>query len=62
MRHWPTYPLADLCDISIGRTPSRSRREYWGSGYPWLSIADMNQGKLLNTTKEQITNGSAIDL
>ncbi len=52
---WSCFPLAKLCDIKIGRTPSRSNEEYWGPGYPWLSIADMQQGKDLFTTKETIT-------
>jgi type I restriction enzyme S subunit len=30
--------------------------DYWGEGYPWLSIADMNQGRALRHTKEQITS------
>lgn len=59
MRGWRTVALSDLCEIRIGRTPSRSQREYWGIGHPWLSIADMNQGRLLNTTKEQITQLAA---
>ncbi|MEU1546414.1 restriction endonuclease subunit S [Nocardia sp. NPDC005745] len=51
----PTVPLGELCEINIGRTPSRSERSYWGKGFPWLSIADMNQGPRLVDTKEQIT-------
>lgn len=58
---WPNVRLADVCDIAIGRTPSRSKPEYWGQGFPWLSIADMNQGKLLSQTKEQITEEGVIE-
>lgn len=50
------FPLEKLCEINIGRTPSRNRSEYWGLGYPWLSIADMNQGRDLEITKENITD------
>ena len=53
---WPTEPLGDLCDIVIGRTPSRNRPEYWGGDFSWLSIADMNQGRWIRTTKEKITS------
>lgn len=53
---WPTEPLGDLCDIVIGRTPSRNRPEYWGGDFPWLSIADMNQGRWIQNTKEKITS------
>lgn len=48
--------LGDVCDINIGRTPSRSRSEYWGEGEPWLSISDMNQGRSISATKEQVTD------
>lgn len=53
---WPTESLGGLCDIVIGRTPSRNRPELWDGDYPWLSIADMNQGRLIRTTKEKITS------
>ena len=53
--------LSDLCEINIGRTPSRNIREFWGPGAPWLSIADMNQGRNLYTTKEQITESGIQD-
>lgn len=52
---WPTERLGELCDILIGRTPSRNRPELWNGEHPWLSIADMNQGRRIRTTKEKIT-------
>ncbi|MCU7995352.1 restriction endonuclease subunit S [Shewanella glacialipiscicola] len=52
---WPLVKLQDLVEINIGRTPSRAKPEYWGEGVSWLSIRDMNQGKLLSKTAEQIT-------
>ncbi|WP_336870697.1 restriction endonuclease subunit S [Rhodococcus qingshengii] len=55
MSAWPSAPLGDLCTITIGRTPSRSRRDFWGVGLNWLSIADMNQGREVVDTKESIT-------
>ena len=51
-----TAPLGELCEVNIGRTPARERAEFWGPGSPWLSIADMNQGRDLTTTKETITD------
>ena len=47
--------LSSLLDISIGRTPSRNRPEYWGKGHPWVSIRDLNS-KTVTDTKEQITD------
>lgn len=48
--------LADLCEIVVGRTPSRSEPAFWGQGHPWVSIADMNQGLLISKTKEELTD------
>ena len=47
--------LNTLCDINIGKTPSRSKQEYWGSGRKWISIADI-KSTYITDTKEQITS------
>ncbi len=47
--------LGDICEIRVGRTPARADASLWGSGTPWLSIADMAQGSQITHTKEQIT-------
>lgn len=47
--------ITRICDIQVGKTPSRSNTSYWGSGSLWLSIADMNQGSVIERTKEAIT-------
>lgn len=52
---WPTYALGQLCDIQIGRTPSRSRSDYWRDGiYPWVSISDLRD-RVVSSTKEKIS-------
>jgi len=48
--------LGAICNIEIGRTPSRNQPKYWGNGYSWLSIADMKNLKFLSDTKEQVTD------
>ncbi len=53
---WLHATLGELCEVKIGRTPARERPDYWGPGSPWLSIADMNQGRDLAKTKETITD------
>jgi len=55
---WPKVKLGDICDISIGRTPSRNEPKYWGQGFSWLSIADMKDERLFSKTKEQITTSA----
>ncbi|ELR96487.1 restriction endonuclease subunit S [Gloeocapsa sp. PCC 73106] len=56
---WSYESLDKLCEIVIGRTPSRSEPKYWGKGNYWLSIADMGKNKELTTTKETITDEGA---
>ena len=46
--------LNELCEINIGKTPSRNKEQYWGEGVKWLSIADL-KSKYISDTKEQIT-------
>lgn len=53
--------ITDVCEIQVGKTPSRSVPSYWGAGSLWLSIADMNQGSFLNKTKETITEKAIKD-
>ncbi|MCH7328423.1 restriction endonuclease subunit S [Acinetobacter modestus] len=49
--------LKDICTIQIGKTPSRHENDFWRDGtHAWLSIADMNQGRYLASTKECITD------
>jgi type I restriction enzyme S subunit len=53
---WTSKSLGSLCDINIGRTPSRACGEYWGGSHPWASISDMGRAKYLSKTKESITD------
>ena len=55
MTSWPLFALGDVCNINIGRTPARDTAAFWGAGHPWVSIADLNQGRDVWRTKEQIT-------
>ena len=57
--HWTKSRLDEICEISIGRTPARDNKRYWGSDFPWLSISDMNQGRTITSTKEFITKTAA---
>ena len=50
-----TVPLEQICDIQIGKTPSRSVPEYWGGQLPWVTISDFAAGRIVTTTKERIT-------
>lgn len=53
---WQLIKLSQICNIEIGKTPSRKIPEYWVDGTEtWLSISDMKQGRYLTESKEQIT-------
>lgn len=62
---WKTMKLGDICDISIGKTPSRSDKRYWDSekqtNNVWLSIADLTSltDKYVSDSKEYITDEGA---
>lgn len=51
--------LEDICDIQIGKTPSRSEPRYWNGTLPWATISDLAGGKEVTRTKEQITEVGA---
>lgn len=52
---WTYQQLSELCEINVGKTPSRSKNEYWGAGHTWTSISDL-KSKNIKNTKEEITN------
>lgn len=54
-----TVKLGEVCDIVVGRTPPRADPSMWGGDSPWVSIADMNQGLRINSTKEGISAAGA---
>lgn len=59
MSNWVTKKLGDVCDISIGGTPSRSNPAYWDANEftdnHWVSIRDLNQ-RTIYETAERLTN------
>lgn len=55
--NWSYKSLSNLCEINIGKTPSRSKPEYWGSGFAWVSISDLKE-KYISKTKEEITKAA----
>lgn len=59
---WPTVQLGELCDVQIGKTPTRATARYWGDGHPWLTISDMNQGRDIWATSESITDAAITEL
>ena len=62
---WRTVKLGDLCDISIGKTPSRGDKRFWDkekqTDNVWLSIADLTSvsGKYISDSKEYVSDEGA---
>lgn len=46
--------LGEICNIQIGRTPSRKNMSYWNGDKIWVKISDMNK-PIINETSEKIT-------
>ena len=62
---WETLKLGDICDISIGKTPSRGEKRYWDKEKQtenvWLSIADLTSvsGRYISDSKEYVSDEGA---
>ncbi len=62
---WNFKKLAEVCELNIGKTPSRSDKSYWVNdtheGEVWLSIADLTKcsGLEIFDSKEKITSKGA---
>ena len=52
---YPVLPLGQICEVTIGGTPSRRNPEYFTGDHLWVSIAEM-QGQTITDTKEKITD------
>ncbi len=52
---WEKVRLDDICEINMGKTPSRSEPKYWDGNFPWASIADLKGEYFISKTKERIT-------
>lgn len=55
---WPHVRLAALVYRLGGGTPSRQVAEYWGSGVPWFTVADLDDNlcvQSLASSRESIT-------
>ena len=59
--NWKWVTLSEIAEISLGKTPDSKNARYWAGGkFPWISISDMQNGKVSETTQKQITQ-AAID-
>ena len=60
---WHWVYLGNIVDFSAGRTPPRKEPSYWNTGdFPWISIADMEDGKTLRSTKETVSTEARLNV
>ena len=51
---WVRFP--QIVSYKMGKTPERANISFWKNGnIPWISISDMESGRILLSTKEKIT-------
>jgi type I restriction enzyme S subunit len=55
---WEPKTLGQICDLTMGSTPSRKDGSLWGGHHTWLSIGDMH-GRIISTSKECISDKAA---
>ena len=51
---WQISRLDELCEWGSGGTPRRSEPSYFGGEFPWITISDLNDGRV-NDTAENLT-------
>lgn len=56
---WQLARLDELCDWGSGGTPRRSEPSYFGGEFPWITISDLNDGKVGRTAESLTEAGIA---
>ena len=53
---WCWIRFKEFTSFNIGKTPERDNDQFWFEGeYPWVSVADLVENGLVNSTKEKIS-------
>lgn len=61
--NWNWIKFGELVSFNIGKTPSRADSSFWGGDkYHWISISDMNENKIITSTKEYVSEKSFNEL
>lgn len=57
---WMWVRFGDMVSTFTGKTPARGEMKYWAKDdYPWVSISDMQQGEVIDKTKEAISQAAS---
>lgn len=50
---WKWTRFGDLVNFRLGKTPSKDFN-YWGKGFPWISIADMPEKGVISNAEKSV--------
>ena len=48
---WEEKKLGEVCDVTVGGTPSTTKKEYWNGDIGWISSGAMNNGNVTQPSK-----------
>ena len=49
--NWEEKKLGEVCDVTVGGTPSTTKKEYWNGDIGWISSGAMNNGNVTQPSK-----------
>ena len=55
MSDWREKQVKDIGEIITGRTPSTTRKDYYGGDYNLISPTDLDNGKYIRTAHKKLT-------
>ena len=59
---WVWVRFENFVNFKLGKTPARSEDKYWNNPkHHWVSISDMNDGGIINNTKEKVSELAKIE-
>lgn len=59
---WKWVRFGEIVNYNMGKTPSRNNYDYWGDKYSWVSIADMVNNGIIDTTKDMLSQKAYNDV
>ena len=60
---WQWAPFGGIVSFGAGRTPPRNELSFWNTGdFAWISIADMTDGKIVQETKETVSDKARLNV
>ena len=55
-KDWEYKKLGEVCEVVSGATPKTNNTDFWGSGYYWITPAEINESTIyVDKTERQIT-------